>query len=197
MRDEVVNDPVLRPFVETAQSLPERHPALVARILAATATPVRRPWWQRWPAPVLALATMAALVVVVQRRGAPAAPPAVATTGGEAPARGAPPTPRAVPARVASDGTELPATVAVHLTHEAPGATTVHVVGDFNGWDATAAPMQQLPDGAWVIDLDLAPGRHVYAFLIDGTRWAVDPRAPRAPDDDFGQGGSVLMVRAP
>lgn len=79
---------------------------------------------------------------------------------------------------------------------EVPTAATVSVVGDFNDWDAQAAPMVR-ESGAWTITLPMAPGRHVYAFVVDGERWVADPRAPRAPDADFGRPGSVVIVQTP
>jgi hypothetical protein len=44
------------------------------------------------------------------------------------------------------------------------------------------------------VDVPLAPGRHLYAFVVDGTRWTPDPNAPLAPGDDFGAPNSVIMV---
>jgi hypothetical protein len=77
----------------------------------------------------------------------------------------------------------------------APGAHSVALVGDFNGWDRIATPLRPAGSaGAWVVSLPLPPGRYRYAFLIDGARWLPDPSAPRAPDDDFGTPNSVLMV---
>jgi 1,4-alpha-glucan branching enzyme len=71
----------------------------------------------------------------------------------------------------------------------------VALVGDFNGWDRTATPLRPAGSaGAWVVSVQLPPGRYRYAFLIDGVRWLPDPVAPRAPDDDFGTSNSVLMV---
>ena len=40
------------------------------------------------------------------------------------------------------------------------------------------------------------PGRHLYAFMVDG-KLVVDPRAPRARDLDYGGDASVLMVNTP
>ena len=36
----------------------------------------------------------------------------------------------------------------------APHAQHVALVGDFNGWDAGATPMDRLPDGTWVQTVD-------------------------------------------
>jgi 1,4-alpha-glucan branching enzyme len=49
-------------------------------------------------------------------------------------------------------------------------------VGDFNGWDLAATPMQGMPDGRWMVSLELNHGHHRYLFVIDGTP-ALDPMA--------------------
>lgn len=77
---------------------------------------------------------------------------------------------------------------------EVPQANSVALVGDFNDWDISAAPLTH--DGsAWSVTLPLLPGRHVYAFVVNGERWIVDPRAAKAPDADFGRPGSVIIVQ--
>jgi len=77
----------------------------------------------------------------------------------------------------------------------APGAKSVALVGDFNDWDAAATPLHAA-SGAWSVALRLVPGRHRYAFVLDGVRWIADPLAPPAPDDDFESPGSVVTVGA-
>lgn len=77
------------------------------------------------------------------------------------------------------------------------GAKQVAIVGDFNGWDAKATPMaRREADGSWSARIPLAPGRHVYAFVVDGTRWIIDPLAPQAPDDGFGPTNAVVIEGA-
>jgi hypothetical protein len=77
-------------------------------------------------------------------------------------------------------------------------AKSVSVVGDFNGWDPTATPMERVGGtGAWSATLLAKPGRHLYAFMVDGTTLMADPRAARAKSTDFGGDASVLMVRTP
>ena len=77
----------------------------------------------------------------------------------------------------------------------APDAKSVSLVGDFNDWDPTATPLRTA-SGAWSVAVRLIPGRHRYAFVLDGVRWIADPLAPPAPDDDFGSPGSVVTVGA-
>jgi hypothetical protein len=77
----------------------------------------------------------------------------------------------------------------------APGASSVALVGDFNHWDVNAHRL--VPAGAtgvWTASVSLMPGRHEYAFVIDGTRWVADPAAPAAVADEFGGESSVVTV---
>jgi hypothetical protein len=89
------------------------------------------------------------------------------------------------------------ATGEVHLVrfvHIAPGASRVAVVGDFNGWDPEATPMRRGGPSAWTVSVPVPPGRHVYAFVVDGEQWVPDPAAPLAPEDGFGSRNSVIVV---
>jgi hypothetical protein len=76
----------------------------------------------------------------------------------------------------------------------APKAAAVSLVGDFNDWDATKAPLVRASGGLWTITLPLSAGRHEYQFVVDGT-WLPDPGAPVAGDDGFGRTNSVRIVR--
>lgn len=83
----------------------------------------------------------------------------------------------------------------VRFTLDAPTATTVSIVGDFNGWTEGALPLRRSADGrTWEIEVPLTPGRYAYAFVVDG-RIARDPSAPLATGDDFGTPSSVVMVK--
>jgi hypothetical protein len=74
-------------------------------------------------------------------------------------------------------------------------ASRVSLVGDFNAWTVDSTPMQRAGTGdVWVVSVPIAPGKHTYSFVIDGTRWIADPAAPAAPDSDFGKPGSVILV---
>jgi hypothetical protein len=73
-------------------------------------------------------------------------------------------------------------------------ASTVQLVGDFNEW--TKGSTQLMPSGApgvWAVSVALTPGRHEYAFIVDGTRWVADPLAVKS-SDDFGTESSVIRV---
>lgn len=82
----------------------------------------------------------------------------------------------------------------VQFVLTAPKASHVTVVGDFNEWDPAATPMAQREGGAWTAAIPVSPGRHVYAFIVDGDRWVSDPAAPLAPEDGFGIRNSVIVV---
>jgi 1,4-alpha-glucan branching enzyme len=81
---------------------------------------------------------------------------------------------------------------------EAPRASRVALVGDFNAWDAAATPLARMSSsGIWTVTIPLTPGRHTYAFMVDDTAWTLDPRAPTAQDPDFGTPSSVVLVGTP
>jgi hypothetical protein len=86
----------------------------------------------------------------------------------------------------------------VKFVFAGPRASTVSLVGDFNGWDVSKTPMiRDARSGTWTVALPLNAGRHVYAFVVDGSTWASDPSAPLAPDDGFGHASSVKNVPGP
>lgn len=88
-----------------------------------------------------------------------------------------------------------PYTTAVQFVVTAPGATRVALVGDFNEWNPMATALRATERaGVWSVIVPLAPGRHEYAFVVDGERWMHDPAAPRAASDDFGRPNSVVTV---
>jgi AMP-activated protein kinase-like protein len=92
----------------------------------------------------------------------------------------------------------VPATAAAKVmqlfVYVGPRANSVALVGDFNDWDPAATPMHASSTGVWSVQFPLAPGRHEYAFLVDGKHWAIDPAAPSAPADDFGSPNSVITI---
>ena len=116
---------------------------------------------------------------------------------------------RALGAPAAADDSGAPAAVmspvsagaeqhahVVRFTVAAPTAARVTLVGAFNGWAKEATPLRPAPgaEGVWTVSVPLPAGRHEYAFLIDGDRWVVDPRAPTLRDE-HGIESSVLTVR--
>ena len=114
------------------------------------------------------------------------------------------PTPVATAARTPADSLLIAAVdrgsdrVPTQFVLDAPRASQVALVGDFNAWDAADTPLVRDPaSGIWTVTVRLVPGRHTYAFMIDGTTWTLDPRAPSAHDPDFGTPSSVVLVGTP
>jgi predicted carbohydrate-binding protein with CBM48 len=85
---------------------------------------------------------------------------------------------------------------AIAFTYYAPTASSVTLVGEFNDWDPNATPLRPSDArvGTWTVEVPLAPGRHEYAFLVDGSRWIPDPAAAQGPRGEFGEPNSVLTV---
>lgn len=68
----------------------------------------------------------------------------------------------------------------------APEANGVELVGSFNGWDRShGIGLTRNGNGVWHATLDLAPGKHVYKYVIDGV-WTPDPANENrvAPNED-------------
>jgi hypothetical protein len=75
-------------------------------------------------------------------------------------------------------------------------ASSVELVGDFNEWTKGATNLKRSgAPGVWTVSVPLVPGRHEYAFIVNGTRWIADPLATKS-SDDFGTESSVIRVGA-
>jgi hypothetical protein len=104
---------------------------------------------------------------------------------------------RNAPLVTASNTPNAVRAVPVPITFDAVDAKHLSIVGDFNDWDSTAAPLTRFgSNGPWTVTVKVMPGRHLYAFMVDG-KLVVDPRAPHTRDLDFGGEASVLMVNTP
>lgn len=97
---------------------------------------------------------------------------------------------------IAIVGPRARSTVEVHLVLSAPGATSVAVVGDWNGWDLGAQELRDDDgDGLWELRFRVDPGRdYEYQFVVDGSTWRSDPLAALQVDDGFGGTNSVLDI---
>ena len=77
----------------------------------------------------------------------------------------------------------------------AGSAKTVHVVGDFNGWDQSATPMKKQKNGSFATSVLLERNReYPFRYLLDGETWENDRKADRYVDN--GQGGDNSVVVA-
>ncbi len=72
---------------------------------------------------------------------------------------------------------------------------SVHVIGDFNGWDRMAEPMAwDSPKSCFIIELFLAPGKYEYKLLLNRETITIDPHNPESVYDGFDGRNSVLRV---
>jgi 1,4-alpha-glucan branching enzyme len=82
---------------------------------------------------------------------------------------------------------------AVNFVCQAPEAKEVSLVGDFNHWDPKGHPMKHMPDGSWLLTINLKHGHHRYAFLVDGVL-NLDPQAQGVTRNDKGERVSLAPV---
>ena len=71
-------------------------------------------------------------------------------------------------------------------------ASVVALAGNFNNWN----PRQLFfgkENGQWVCRIDLAPGKYLYKFIVDG-EWILDPANPTSEGDGNGNTNSVLVL---
>lgn len=201
---DVERDHVLRRAVQTLRELPVVSPGSITRVVTAAAAervlpaadepPVvarsgGRP--MRWRvAGVAALVAAAAVVGFIVRgpvAGSPPAGSAAAASGGAS-------------LRVAANDAADVVPVYRQFVFRSTAARHISLVGDFNRWNPTAAPMARGPGGdLWSVTVPIPPGRHTYGFMIDDSVFTLDPdpRAERARDPDLGVEGSVIVVGRP
>lgn len=77
----------------------------------------------------------------------------------------------------------------VPLTLRAPRGSRVELAGDWNGW--RPQPVAETAPGVFVARVALPPGRHRFAFRVDG-RWTTPPGFDTVPD---GFGGRSAVIR--
>lgn len=162
--------------------------------LKAKITPPAPSWWERlWAAVTtprtlewnLAGAIAAACVVMVAVAGLLTAIPERVV---EVPVA-------MTPTQTIAAGTKQAAPqVFVRLVLLQPGARSVSVAGDFNGWNPAHTPLERSDGGMWTATIPLKPGRYQYMFVIDGKQWIADPLATEAETDGFGAQNAVLDV---
>ena len=84
------------------------------------------------------------------------------------------------------------------VTFQLPGsiwAESVHLVGDFNGWNRHSHPLVHSRDGdsMWEITLELEAGKtYQFRYLVNGRDWQNDWNADRYVSNPFGGDNSVL-----
>ncbi len=82
---------------------------------------------------------------------------------------------------------------------QAEHANSVCLAGTFNDWNAQSTPMRK-NGGEWSADLELAPGRYEYKFVVDG-QWCCEPGCedeyrgcPKCVPNQFGTMNRLLEV---
>ncbi len=85
----------------------------------------------------------------------------------------------------------------VSVTFRMPASTwaeSVHLVGDFNGWNRQSHPLTRTRgDDCWQITLELEQGKvFQFRYLVNRTDWQNDWNADRYVANPFGGDNSVL-----
>ena len=73
-----------------------------------------------------------------------------------------------------------------------PQARIVSLVGDFNGWNEAASPMDHKPNGEWVRRIRLPRGVYEFKYLADG-EWYIDHAAFGLALGPFGWNAVVVV----
>ncbi len=77
-----------------------------------------------------------------------------------------------------------------------PNARQAHLVGSFNNWNTTAAPMTRQGD-RWSARLELDDGRsYEYLYLVDGREYLPDPQADGSVRNNHGSVNSLVNLLA-
>ena len=82
----------------------------------------------------------------------------------------------------------------VTLRYVDAAASSVSVIGSFNGWSPEHTRMRRLEGDTWEITLSLTPGRYTYRLLVDNRRQILDPAASETEPDGYGGRNSVLVI---
>ena len=85
----------------------------------------------------------------------------------------------------------------ITFTFHAPEAKSIHIAGNFNGWNASSHPLSQVKpsmgNGMWKGAVYLEPGVYEYRFIVDGV-WHDDPDATEQWTNEFGSFNYVIWV---
>lgn len=72
----------------------------------------------------------------------------------------------------------------------------VFLVGDFNGWDECANPLEQRENGVHAVTIRLAPGEYEFKYKC-GSVWFNDSCAHKYVPNCWGSENSVVVVPPP
>lgn len=85
----------------------------------------------------------------------------------------------------------------ISVTFEMPAeiqAESLSVLGDFNGWDATAGLMKRRKDGIWAKTIRMAPGTYRFRYLASDGAWYNDPTADGYEPSGLGEDNCILVA---
>ena len=82
----------------------------------------------------------------------------------------------------------------IKFVYHNPGAKNIYLVGDFNKWRVGEIKLLPKGEGFWSISIPLQPGRYQYMFVVNGSRWVLDPLSQGVIDDGFGNKNGVVLV---
>ncbi len=76
----------------------------------------------------------------------------------------------------------------------APEATSVALVGDFNDWNPNAQLLRPSKGRIWQGTVRLSPGVYQYKFVVGGSEWREDPLNPNRVPNAYGSFNSICEV---
>lgn len=77
------------------------------------------------------------------------------------------------------------------------GVGKVYLSGSFNSWNPNNEKYRMKESGGiYTITIFLEPGKYMYKFVIDGTKWITDPNAKETAPDGFGGKNGIIVVKA-
>ena len=84
--------------------------------------------------------------------------------------------------------------VSFYLPAEAE-ARTAYLVGDFNQWNKSTTPMEQLKDGRWKAEIKLEAGKEFqFRYFINGNQWVNDDEADGFISHPYGGENSIVRT---
>ena len=72
---------------------------------------------------------------------------------------------------------------------------SIHIVGEFNGWNRSSIAMKRLKNGSYTTTLDLAPNKeYQFRYLVDESRWENDKDADKYVYSDYGHCNNSVII---
>jgi len=81
----------------------------------------------------------------------------------------------------------------IQFAFHAGEAEKVSLVGEFNGWNPDADPMERDGNGNWTKTKMLSPGEVEYKFWVDG-QWVADPNNLRVCRNCYGTINNIAKI---